>query len=225
MRSEGWDIDMIQCLSSTDVTGIPCLYSTLFSTAGISLLHQFSTSYQFNLHNKTNPNKTNHPPTKQTTTKMPLFHRDHRDSMSSSSRSSMEDPNMHHSSKGGIFGSRRRTSASGYSSASSTGSHRNSGTYGHNSRHSGSGSGFGFMNRNRRHEDPAIASARDRVFAAEEAERAADQALYASRRAVQEARNDVRNLEKEAKEDARAAKFKQSQAKDISKRVKPLGRK
>jgi hypothetical protein len=112
----------------------------------------------------------------------------------------MEDPNMHSGthSKGGLFGSRRRTSQSGYSSASSTGSHRNSGSYG--SRHTGSG-GLGFMNRNRRHEDPAIASARDRVFAAEEAERAADQALYASRRAVQDARNDVRNLEKEAKEE------------------------
>ena len=60
---------------------------------------------------------------------------------------------------------------------------------------------------------------------AEGAERDADRALLAARAAVRDARQEVKRLEREAAEEARLAKLKQSQAKNISKRAKPLGRK
>lgn len=59
---------------------------------------------------------------------------------------------------------------------------------------------------------------------AETAEREADRALLAARGSVREAREHVRRLELEAEEEARRAKIKQSQARDISKRGKQLGR-
>ncbi|OAL39535.1 hypothetical protein AYO20_01405 [Fonsecaea nubica] len=89
------------------------------------------------------------------------------------------------------------------------------------SRGSTRGSG-GLFHRN--HEDPSIVSARERVLQAETAEREADRALVQAKAAVREARDRVKMLEREAEEEARLAKIKQHQAKDISKRAKPLGR-
>ncbi|KAL5333800.1 hypothetical protein BJX70DRAFT_379996 [Aspergillus crustosus] len=146
---------------------------------------------------------------------MPFFHRD---SMSSSGRSSVDEPTHHHNSKGGIFG-HRGSPSSGYSNTSTTGGTRHGHKTGHGHGQRNSGGLF-----NRRSEDPAITAARDRVYHAEEAERAADKALHASRLAVHDARNNVRGLEKDAREEARLATIKQKEARDISKRVKPLGR-
>lgn len=73
--------------------------------------------------------------------------------------------------------------------------------------------------------DPSIVQARERVMGAEAAEREADRALIAARDSVRNAREHVRRLELEAEEEARLAKIKQHQAKDISKRGKQLGRK
>jgi len=72
--------------------------------------------------------------------------------------------------------------------------------------------------------DPSIVQARERVMLAEGAEREADRALIAARESVREARDHVRRLELEAEEEARRAKIKQHQARDISKRGKQLGR-
>jgi hypothetical protein len=63
--------------------------------------------------------------------------------------------------------------------------------------------------------DPSIAAARDRVFSAEAA---------AARHQVRDAREQMRVLEEELREEARMAKIKQHQAKDISKRGKVHGR-
>jgi hypothetical protein len=73
--------------------------------------------------------------------------------------------------------------------------------------------------------DPSIVQARERVMVAETAEREADRALIAARDSVREAHEHVRRLELEAEEEARRAKIKQHQARDISKRGKQLGRK
>lgn len=62
-------------------------------------------------------------------------------------------------------------------------------------------------------------------MSAEAAERDADRALMQARTAVRDARDQVKRLEREAAEEARLAKVKQTQAKNISKRAKPLGRK
>lgn len=72
--------------------------------------------------------------------------------------------------------------------------------------------------------DPSIVAARERVVAAEAAERDADRALEEARRAVREARDHVKRLEEEAREEARLAKIKQYHAREVSKRAKPLGR-
>ncbi|OJJ48153.1 hypothetical protein ASPZODRAFT_1530025 [Penicilliopsis zonata CBS 506.65] len=132
---------------------------------------------------------------------MPLFHRNSFNS-SSSSTGSYDEPE-HHSK---FFGHR-----SSNSSASSNNSRK------------GSVNRHRFLSRN--HDDPSISAAKDQVFRAEAAEKEADKALVASRRAVHEARDHVKRLEREAAEEARLAKIKQSQAKSISKRAKPLGRK
>ncbi|KAK5655994.1 hypothetical protein OQA88_5132 [Cercophora sp. LCS_1] len=72
--------------------------------------------------------------------------------------------------------------------------------------------------------DPSIVAARERVVGAENAERQADRALMAARESVREAREHVRRLELEAEEEARRAKIKQYQAREVSKRGKQLGR-
>ena len=72
--------------------------------------------------------------------------------------------------------------------------------------------------------DPSIAEARERVMQAETAEREADRALMAARESVRQARDHVRRLEMEAEEEARRAKIKQHQAREVSKRGKQLGR-
>ncbi|VDB85250.1 unnamed protein product [Peniophora sp. CBMAI 1063] len=73
-------------------------------------------------------------------------------------------------------------------------------------------------------QDHSITGARDKVFQAEAAERAADQALAAARGAVREARDHVRMLEREAVEEARRAKIKSEEAKHVSKSARGLGR-
>lgn len=83
--------------------------------------------------------------------------------------------------------------------------------------------GTSILHRNR-HEDPSIAAARERVFAAERAERDADLALQQARVSVRDARDHVKRLELEAEAEAKAARLKQGQAKDLGRRAKPLGR-
>jgi len=121
--------------------------------------------------------------------------------------------------KRGFFGRRRSSSLS--SSDLDTRGH--GGRHGSNKlSHSSTQNSGGLFHRN--HEDSSITSARERVLSAEMAEREADRALVQARTAVKEARNHVKMLEREAGEEARLAKIKQNQAKDISKRAKPLGR-
>ncbi|KAK3342092.1 hypothetical protein B0T25DRAFT_586144 [Lasiosphaeria hispida] len=72
--------------------------------------------------------------------------------------------------------------------------------------------------------DPSIVQARERVMSAEAAERDADRALLAARESVRQASEHVRRLELEAEEEARRAKIKQYQAREVSKRGKQLGR-
>ncbi len=86
------------------------------------------------------------------------------------------------------------------------------------------GNGNGVGGRDDVEMDPTIVSARDRVMAAEGAEKDADRALDTARREVREARDQVRKLELEAKEEARRARIKQFHAKEVSKRGKALGR-
>ena len=76
----------------------------------------------------------------------------------------------------------------------------------------------------RHQEDPSISAARERVVAAENAEKEADRALSQARAYVREAKQQVRELELEAREDARLAKIKEEQAGAIGRRAKPLGR-
>lgn len=83
---------------------------------------------------------------------------------------------------------------------------------------------FGGGHHNDNELDPSIVQARERVMAAEAAERDADRALELARRGAQAAREDVRRLEVEAKEEARRAKIKAYHAKEVSKRGKALGR-
>ncbi|KAF5980458.1 GTP-binding protein RHO3 [Fusarium coicis] len=87
--------------------------------------------------------------------------------------------------------------------------------------------GGGFLSRlggNRNEHDPAVLEARERVHDAERAEREADRALEEARLSVREAREHVKRLEVEAKEDSRRAKVKQTQAKEMSKMGRSLGR-
>ena len=72
--------------------------------------------------------------------------------------------------------------------------------------------------------DPSIAAARMKVADAESAERAADDALAQARSAVKAAREHVKILENEALEDARRAKAKQAEARNVSKSARSLGR-
>jgi len=131
----------------------------------------------------------------------------------------------------GLFGSRHRSvspSSTAHTRTSTTSSSRNSGTY-HDaasspSRHRSVLSrtfGHGSSNPDI---DPSIVQARERVMAAENAEREADRALAAARLRVREAREEVRRIEAEAAEEARRAKIKQYHAKEVSKRGKQLGR-
>jgi len=116
------------------------------------------------------------------------------------------------------FFSRRRSSSLSSSDLDNRNGHHGSNKLSHGSTRSSGG----MFHRN--HEDPSIVSARERVLQAETAERDADRALMQAKASVKEARNHVKMLEKEAEEEARLAKIKQNQARDISKRAKPLGR-
>jgi len=145
--------------------------------------------------------------------------------------------------KRGLFGRRSHeqavTPASGSVHSSRTGSinqnqnqnhlHNNHVATNGQSTHANGGGAFGgggigsFLRRDKG-EDPSIAAARERVLSAEGAEREADKALVGAREAVREAREHVLRLEKEAEEEARLAKIKQTQARSISERARPLGR-
>lgn len=120
------------------------------------------------------------------------------------------------SSRGGLFSKHRRTSSPSSSEVSPVGAR-------HSTTSSTTG-GLGSVFRRGRAEDPDIVDARQRVAAAEKAERDADAALMQARTAVKAAREHVRQLERDAAEEARLAKIKQGQAKDLSNRAKPLGR-
>ncbi|KAF8586663.1 hypothetical protein K439DRAFT_923342 [Ramaria rubella] len=72
--------------------------------------------------------------------------------------------------------------------------------------------------------DPAIKAARQKVTDAENAEKGADKALELARRAVREARQHVKDLEAAALEEARRARAKQKEAKNIRKGADRLGR-
>lgn len=93
------------------------------------------------------------------------------------------------------------------------------------SRNSKRTSNSGGLLSRKQHEDPSIVAARERVHAAEEAERQADRALIQARRAVQDAREHVKQIEREAAEEARLATIKQHQAADVGKSARGLGRK
>ncbi|PTB72670.1 hypothetical protein M440DRAFT_1465339 [Trichoderma longibrachiatum ATCC 18648] len=69
-----------------------------------------------------------------------------------------------------------------------------------------------------------IVQAREHVMQAEAAEVEADRALGEARMRVRAAKDHVWRLEEEAKEEARRAKLKQEQAREVSKRGKGLGR-
>lgn len=73
--------------------------------------------------------------------------------------------------------------------------------------------------------DPSILQAREHVMSAEAAEVDADRALGEARMRVRAAKDHVWRLEEEAKEEARRAKIKQQQAREVSKRGQGLGRK
>lgn len=73
-------------------------------------------------------------------------------------------------------------------------------------------------------DDPSVADARQRVQNAEAMEREADRALEEARSSVRDAREQVKRLEEEAREEARRAKIKQHQAREVSKLGKALGR-
>lgn len=117
----------------------------------------------------------------------------------------------------GFFSSRRRSASS---SSSDIDMRHTSPTTPHHTN-----TGGGLFHRNRTNEDPSIVAARDRVIAAEQSERDADHALQMAKQSVREAREHVKRLELEAEADAKAAKIKQAQARDIGNRAKPLGRK
>ncbi|KKO97126.1 hypothetical protein THAR02_10770 [Trichoderma harzianum] len=72
--------------------------------------------------------------------------------------------------------------------------------------------------------DPSILQAREHVMHAEAAEIEADRALGEARMRVRAAKDHVWRLEEEAKEEARRAKIKQEQAREVSKRGQGLGR-
>lgn len=72
--------------------------------------------------------------------------------------------------------------------------------------------------------DPSILQAREHVMHAEAAEVEADRALGEARMRVRAAKDHVWRLEEEAKEEARRAKIKQEQAREVSKRGQGLGR-
>ncbi|KAL6872111.1 hypothetical protein J3F83DRAFT_635520 [Trichoderma novae-zelandiae] len=72
--------------------------------------------------------------------------------------------------------------------------------------------------------DPSILQAREHVMQAEAAEVEADRALGEARMRVRAAKDHVWRLEEEAKEEARRAKIKQEQAREVSKRGQGLGR-
>ncbi|CAE6414824.1 unnamed protein product [Rhizoctonia solani] len=72
--------------------------------------------------------------------------------------------------------------------------------------------------------DPHVLAAREKLSAAEKAEKEADRALELARRAVLEARDHCKQLEAQAVEEARLAKAKRTEARGLGKQAKGLGR-
>ncbi|KAI1506060.1 hypothetical protein F5X99DRAFT_367007 [Biscogniauxia marginata] len=137
----------------------------------------------------------------------------------------VEEPAPLPEKKHSLFGSRHRSPSPSSTVRSSTTSNSRNSEISSPSRHRsvlqrtfGNGSG------NNPDVDPSITQARERVMAAEAAEREADRALEAARVQVREARAEVKRLEVEAAEEARRAKIKQYHAREVSKRGKQLGR-
>ncbi|KAK7433357.1 hypothetical protein QQZ08_000297 [Neonectria magnoliae] len=125
-----------------------------------------------------------------------------------SSASTYQTAGHNESQSGGLGLFRRGTDAS--SSTARKGTLRRS--FGN-----GNGNGHG-------DDDPSVLDARQRVRSAEAAEREADRALDEARSSVREAREQVKLLEVEAREEARRAKIKQHQAREVSKLGRALGR-
>lgn len=75
-----------------------------------------------------------------------------------------------------------------------------------------------------KHEDPSLVAARERVPAAEQAEKGADIALQQTRLSARDAREHVHRLVAEAEAEAKAARLKQGQAHNLDSRAKPVGR-
>ena len=123
----------------------------------------------------------------------------------------------------GLFGSKRETSPTPSRATTTTTSSSNSSVDRTSSRRSGLLSKFG--GHGSAEMDPSIMQARERVMAAEAAERDADRALMAARESARQAREQVKILELEAQEEARRAQIKQYHAREVSKRGKQLGRK
>jgi len=72
--------------------------------------------------------------------------------------------------------------------------------------------------------DQTLMKARSKVTDAENAERGADAALHAARRAVREAKDHMNTLEREAVDESKRAKMKQTEAKNMRKSMRGLGR-
>ncbi|TFB00955.1 hypothetical protein CCMA1212_007491 [Trichoderma ghanense] len=144
-----------------------------------------------------------------------LFHRNRDRDVSplSSQRASSSGGNpgaVNKRDSGGLF--RHSTDSSGGSSSGG----RRRGLFGGHRDNTGIG-GSGAL-------DPSIVQAREHVMQAEAAEVEADRALGEARMRVRAAKDHVWRLEEEAKEEARRAKLKQEQAREVSKRGKGLGR-
>ena len=95
--------------------------------------------------------------------------------------------------RSGIFGSKREAAPA----TTNNHHHNNNNVATNNGTNNHQGSGL--LHRNK--EDPSITGARQRVLAAEQAERDADRALIQARAAVKAAREEVLRLEKEAAEE------------------------
>ncbi|KAF8610081.1 hypothetical protein BDV93DRAFT_601147 [Ceratobasidium sp. AG-I] len=114
---------------------------------------------------------------------------------------------------------RRRSSASSISSVESERRRNSGGRKGFFGMGGSRASGDHTLDR-----DPSVIAAREKLVAAEKAERDADRALELARRAVLEARTHCKSLETQAAEEARMAKARRTEARSLGKRAGGLGR-
>ncbi|MCJ1306730.1 hypothetical protein MMC25_000373 [Agyrium rufum] len=131
----------------------------------------------------------------------------------------------------GLFGNKDTTTTTHPQTTTTTTDNRKSGFFNNNRNsaattttvdHHNNTKSHGFLHRNT--EDSSITAARERIVQAEQAERNADRALMEARAAVKAAREHCRRLELEAAEEARLAKIKQKEAKNMTKKTRTLGR-